>query len=288
MLRRYITITLSLVLVFLAITPTNALYEQSFQMVSGAVYSQQIETTPPKPNLGGGSEIKNNVSISSGTVETNLFVTNGPIQISSGMITGTVTTNDGVSISGIHAIKGPIYRKPVSFQPKSFDYSIVPSTLPVRGEFSNHSEYVINSSGRYYNMHISKPLTIDTSNGDVIIMANHINISSEILVTGNHRAVLIVKDTLNFNHKSINSTKHKDFSLVVQSWGLNLQNEINFYGNLYFEGYSLNLNNRIQFHGEIYAPLARVELNASNLYGAIHCDSLGLHQNSNLLKSDQN
>lgn len=287
MIRRYITITISLIMLFLVVTPTNALYEQSIQMTSGDVYSVEIETTPPRPDLPNGSEIKNNVYISSGMIETNLYVTNGPIHISLGSITGGITTNQGVSIEGIHAIQGPIYRQPVSFEPKSFDYSMVPESLPVRGDFSNHYDDVINSSGQYYNMNISKPLTIDTTNGDVVIITEYINIGSEILVTGNHRAVLIVRGGLNFNHNSMNSTKHPDFSLVVQSLGLHLQNEMNIYGNLYFEGYSLNFSNRIQFHGEIYAPLAKVELNASNLYGTIHCDSLGLHQNANILESER-
>lgn len=284
MIQRFITITASFILLLLLITPTNALYEQSLSLESGVITTENIETTPPETEFESVTQVKNDLFVSSGMIETNTYVTNGPISIFSGSITGAITTNHGVSISGSSEIKGPIYRQEVSFTPKYFDYSMVPANLPERGDFSTSRDHVIDSSGQYFNMNISTPLTIDTTKQDVIIMANHINISSDILVIGNHRAILIVRNTMNLNsHSSINSsTKHKNFNLVVQTWNLNLQNNINFYGNLYFEGDSLYIRNRIELHGAVYAPSASVELNASTLYGAINCDNLTLLQNSTI------
>ena len=288
MIRHYMTMTVSFVLLLLLMTPTNALYEQTFSLESGAITTDNIDMTPPETEFESVTQVKNKLSVSSGMITTDTYVTNGPIHVSSGTITGAIMTNHGVSISGASAIQGPIYRQEVSFHPKHFDYSMIPTNLPERGEFNTSNGQVIDSSGQYLNMNIGAPLTIDTTKEDVIIIANYLNIGAEILVVGNHRAILIVKHGMNVNHKSINSTtKHAKFNLVVQGWSLSLQNDINFYGNLYFEGNSLYLRNRIQIHGAIYAPLASVELDASTLYGTINCDNLTLYQNSSVLEKKE-
>lgn len=285
MIRHYITVMVSFVLLLLLMTPTNALYEQTFSLESGAITTDSIDMTPPETEFDSVTQVKNNLYVSSGTITTDMYVTNGPITVSSGTITGAIMTNHGVSISGASAIQGPIHRQEVSFHPKQFDYSMVPTNLPVLGEFSTSNNTVIDSNGQYYNMNIGAPLTIDTTKEDVIIITNYLNISAEIRVVGNHRATLIVKHGMNVNHNAINSTtKHGNFNLVVQGWSLSLQNDINFYGNLYFEGNSLYLRNRIQIHGAIYAPYASVELDASTLSGAINCDNLTLYQNSKVLE----
>ena len=281
MIRRYVTRGVAAALLFLLLTPANARFEKSFVFESGAVTADRLETAPFEPEAASGAQIKNNLTVSGGTIATDTYVTNGPIDVYWGSITGAVTTNPAVSISGGNLIQGPIYRKNVSFQPKNFDHSKVPDQIPVKGEFSTNGETVINSNGQYYNMNINHPLTIDTTRGDVFVIANYLNIGSEIRIVGKHRAVLIVKHGMNVNHRYINSTtKYPKFDLVLQGWSLHLQNDIVFYGNLYFEGYSLYLRNKTQVHGAIYAPQASVELDASTLYGAINCERLSLYQNA--------
>lgn len=284
MIKKFISILAMMLLLVVLITPSSAVYEKSTSFQSGSITSETIETTPSTPSYDNLLQIKNNLHVSSGTIEINTFVTNGPIKVSafSGLVTSAITTNHGVSISEISAIKGPIHREVTTFVEKRFDYSIVPNDLPNLGDFSTNKVQVISSSGQYNNMNVLTPLTIDTTKQDVILVINHLNLNSDIEVIGKHRAIFIVKSNLNINgHRSINyHSKHSNFDLVVQAWSLNVQNNISFYGQLYFEGAYLYLRNNIEVYGAIFAPNAIVELSASTLYGALNCDSLTLLQNS--------
>lgn len=281
MTKKFISILATILLLVVLITPSSAVYEKSTSFHSGPITSETIETAPTYDNI---LQVRNNLEVSSGTIENNALVTNGPIKVDtfSGLVTGAITTNHGVSISDTSSIKGPIHREETTFVEQHFDYSIVPDNLPHYGEFSTSKVQVIDSSGEYNNMNVSTPLTIDTTKHDVILVTNYMNLSSDIEVIGTHRAILIVKGNLNINgHRSINyHSKHVQFDLVIQAWSLNIQNNIDFYGQLYFEGAYLYLRNEINVYGALFAPKAFVELSASTIYGALNCDSLTLHQNS--------
>ena len=191
---------ISIILLLISlIIPTSATYVKSIQLNTGSIEAEEPNEKPLPPSKTI-AHIHNSLTVSSGTIDSETEVVHGPITLygPNGKLNGNVLVNPWVSISGLEQINGPIIREEIHEKKVTFDYSILQKNIPSYGDYNIHESTTINSSGQYYNFNLNNTLTIDTSNGDIVLMINHLNLGGDIKVKGTNRAIIIIKDNIIF------------------------------------------------------------------------------------------